>query len=97
MISHLAIVDFSEECSPEQVEDLVARIRALQTIIPNVRSLEAGVATTPTGERLHRLALVATFDSAEDLAAYSTHPKHLEVSALVKELNQSVTGADIVT
>ncbi|WP_051423420.1 Dabb family protein [Arthrobacter sp. MA-N2] len=97
MISHLAIVEFSEECNPEQIDDLVARIRALRTTIPNVRSLEAGVASTPDGGRLHRLALVATFDSVEDLTTYSSHPKHLEVSALVKELGQSVSGADIFT
>ena len=74
-----------ETTSKEDLEKIKTALEELPNFIAELKELEAGINFTQS-ERALDLALISRFDSKEDLSIYATHPKHLEVVALIKEL-----------
>jgi len=68
----------------------------LEGQIPQLRHLEIGVNIVHTG-RSYDLALVAKFDSLEDLQSYLNHPLHVEVVKYLEGNRRSTVTVDYET
>ena len=97
MLRHIVLWKFhpfAEGASRE--ENLRAareRLLTLREEIPVLRSLEVGIDLLHS-ERSFDLALVALFDSKEDLAFYDAHPAHRAVVEFLRPLREKVIAVD---
>ncbi|SNQ45410.1 putative Stress responsive protein [Frankia canadensis] len=92
MIRHVAVIKLSPSSTADQRGELVGMIGALRGL-PQVRSMTVGESVT---EGQADVGMVADFDTADDLATYLTHPRHLEVVAFLGPLRESSMGIDYV-
>ncbi|RYE92567.1 MAG: Dabb family protein [Myxococcales bacterium] len=92
MITHLVFFKL-KDYSVAGAEEVRDRILAMRGRIPQVRHLEAGVDVLRTN-RSWDVALIAHFDSREDLAVYSDHPVHQEFVAWLAGVRESVCAVD---
>jgi hypothetical protein len=96
MITHIVFFKFSNP-SPETVLTARGKLLSMNGIIPLIRHLEVG-ADIIRSERSYDLALLARFDSLEDLQAYQTHPYHAgEIVPYVREISASILAVDYET
>jgi len=66
-----------------QAAEIAALLLPLADTVPGVRSLAVHRNELLDGENWD-LTLIADFDDAEGLAAYSSHPEHLAAVAVIK-------------
>jgi hypothetical protein len=91
MITHIVFFKLKDR-SPENIRRTREVLAGMEGKIPQLRSLEVGI-DVMRSERSYDLALVARFDSLEDLRAYNDHPVHQEVLqyiATVKDISLAV-------
>ena len=69
----------------ELAQNLKSRLEALPQTIREIGHLEVGIDINRS-ERAADVVLVADFESAEQLAAYSRHPAHQEVVSYIREI-----------
>ena len=93
MIVHIVMFAFKEENRAENIAKAKAMLDALVGKIDPLLSMEVGV-DFDRSERAMDLSLIATFETKEGLAAYATHPEHLEVVAFIKEVTMSSKVVD---
>ncbi|MCL6517243.1 MAG: Dabb family protein [Alicyclobacillus sp.] len=91
MLTHVVFFKLRDP-NPENAQRLCRRILELQGQIPVLRSIEAGVDVVRE-PRSYDLALIARFDSLEDMKAYQVHPVH---QALLVELKAEAIGSAAV-
>ena len=90
MVQHIVMWKLKEGADPSEFLDCLA---ALEGVIPQLRAMQVRRTLTPgTG---FDAALVADFDSLEDVAAYKNDPRHLAVSALCKAIRTERCAIDI--
>jgi hypothetical protein len=75
----------------EQARDIAARIRALDAVVPAIRSVTAGPGII---EGNWDVALVVDVDDRDGLEAYATHPVHQEVLAYVRSVMSDRVAVD---
>jgi len=89
MIRHIVMWTFPDEAGgadrAANVERARAGLAALDDLVPGMRSLEV-VTAQERLEHTHDLLLVADFDSEADLAAYSSHPRHVAIASFIAEV-----------
>ena len=99
MIKHIVLWKFLDEAeghTKEENMDIVReRLTALLPIIPLIRSFEIGKDILHS-DMSYDMALIMTFDSMEDLAAYKVHPEHQKVSEYVKNVRCGRVSTDFV-
>lgn len=91
MITHIVFFKLKDR-SPENIQRTRDVLADMEGKIPQLRSLEVGIDVVRS-ERSYDIALVARFDSLEDLRAYNDHPVHQEVIkyiATVKDVSLAV-------
>ena len=82
MVKHIVMWRFKESVNKEEQpalkQDMKEHLEGLQGQIPGLLKLEfkADLLSKST----HDMALVSEFESAKDLANYSSHPKHVAVA-----------------
>lgn len=87
MIRHVAVFRFKPEFDEAQRREWMQMVAELPRHIPQIRAMSVGPDVVK-GANSHDVAIVADFDTLEDLRTYSTHPAHqpvLDVSGPVKE------------
>jgi hypothetical protein len=88
VVDHLVFFAVKEDASAEEVEDLLASMRALKDDVPATVDLSVGEDFSGrSGEYTH--GLFARFEDAAGLQEYMGHPAHL---AVVEKLNATTTG-----
>lgn len=92
MITHIVLFKLADR-SPANVEKTRDILLGLRGKVPTLRHLEVGVNVVPS-DRAYDLALVARFDSLEDLRAYQVHPFHVEVANCIASVRDSVVAVD---
>ena len=92
MVTHVVLFKMKSERA-EDAASLAGRLKSMSSDLPMLRGLEVGVNEVASA-RAYDVALIARFDSMQDLQAYSMHPKHREVLAYVTEVTSSVVAAD---
>jgi hypothetical protein len=80
----------------ETVEEARKVLASLARKIPQFRHFEVGVNIFDS-YRAYDLALVAKFDSLEDLQAYQRHPAYVEVVKYLQGVRKSVVTVDYET
>ena len=67
-------------------------IEALPDRIPFIRKIEVGLNANPA--EAFDIALYSEFDTLDDVKAYSVHPDHVAVAALLKDCKKSRSCVD---
>lgn len=81
MIRHVVMFKFKPEFSQESREEWARQARQLPDGIEEIKSFSLGFDVLEADRSWHA-AIVADFDSIDDVKAYATHPAHLPVIAL---------------
>ena len=92
MITHIVLFKLKDR-SPENIEKARAVLASLSGKIPQLRHLEVGADVLRT-DRSYDLALVARFDSLEDLNAYQIHHEHQQVVKYMLSVRESAVAVD---
>jgi len=95
MINHIVLIKLVHS-NEETIEVAKTALARLEGQIPQLRHLEIGVNIVHTG-RSYDLALVAKFDSLEDLQSYQNHPLHVEVVKYLQGNRRSSVTVDYET
>jgi Stress responsive A/B Barrel Domain len=95
MITHIALFKLVHT-NPETVEEAKKVLAGLAGKIPQFRHFEVG-ANIFESYRSYDLALMARFDSVEDLEAYQRHPAYVEVVKYLQGVRQAVVTVDYET
>lgn len=67
-------------------------IEALPAKIPFIRRIEVGLNANP--DEVFDIALYSEFDTMDDVKAYSVHPEHVKVAALLKDCKKARSCVD---
>lgn len=89
MIKHIVIWSMKDGVTAEQKAQMKARLEGLADQVSELQKIEVGI-----DAGCSTMSLCSEFNSAEDLAAYQTHPDHLVVAAFVKSLVAGRTVCD---
>ena len=91
MLHHVVVIRLQEGVTDAQVAEVLAGLAALPAAVPQIRSFTCGrnLGLTPNAADL---AFHATFDNADDFAAYREHPAHKAFGAdVLRPVMASVT------
>ena len=91
MIRHIVLWKFRPGTEAEQ-EKFLTGLAALQGVIPQLKRSQV---LRSVGEGNCDAALIADFDSLEDVAVYKADPRHQAVSALCKSIRESRAAVDL--
>ncbi len=98
MIKHVVLFKFkafeNEDEKQKKEQEIKAALLALKDKIDVLKSIEVGINSNPNED--FNIALTTTFESFDDLNTYAKHPAHLEVAALIKEVNEKRACVDYV-
>lgn len=82
MVYHIVMWRFKEEVEDSQKADLKKamseQLGALVGKVPGLLTVD--FVENPITSSTHDIALVTTFEKAEDIAVYATHPDHVYVA-----------------
>ncbi len=95
MITHIVLFKLVHN-NAETVDEARKILSSMAGRIPQLRHLEVG-ANLFHSYRSYDLALVAKFDTLEDLQAYQNHPVHVEVVKYMQGVRQSAVSVDYET
>ena len=95
MITHIALFKLVH-ANAETLAEAKKVLMGLAGKIPQFRYFEVG-ANIFDSYRSYDLALLAKFDSMEDLQAYQRHPAYVEVVKFLQGVRQSVVTVDYET
>ena len=93
MVVHIVLLEFKEENKEENILKIKKLLEGLEKKIDVLNTMEVGI-NFDTAPRAMDLSLYSTFNSKEDLNAYSVHPEHLNVVEKIKELTLSSKVSD---
>lgn len=91
VLHHIVVIRLKAGVSDAQADTLLAALAALPVAVPQIRSFTCGrnLGLTPNAADL---AFHATFDNADDFAAYRDHPAHKAFGAeVLRPVMESVT------
>ena len=85
MVVHIVMFKFKDENKEANLKLVKKRLENLVNEIEPLKSMEVGIDFNKS-ERAMDLSLYSTFENIEGLKTYATHPAHLEVVEIIKEL-----------
>ena len=94
-LRHVVMFGFTDETTPDQVDEIVARFAALKDLIEGIDSFEWGPNVSPEGLNQglsHCFLLTFATEAARD--AYLPHPDHVAFAEFVKPFIAHVTVLD---
>mgnify|MGYP001277033684 FL=1 len=92
MITHVVLFRLKDR-SPASVEATARVLRDMDGKIEQLRGLEVGVDRLRS-PRSYDIALIAKFDSMEDLNAYQVHPVHRKVVEHMQQAAEASVSVD---
>lgn len=88
-IHHIVLFKLKEEADgrtkAENAVLIKEKLDSLSNKIPQIRYMKTGINFTES-DRAFEVALIAEFDSRQDLDIYQNHPEHLLVVEFIKNL-----------
>ena len=93
MITHIVMFKFKNEASKEDILKIKKALEDLVEKIEPLKSMEVGL-NFKESDRAMDMVLVSTFEDKEGLNIYATHPAHLEVVKVIKELAEYTKVVD---
>jgi hypothetical protein len=95
VIRHVVMLKFKPDFDQSSREDWAERARKLPQQIAEIRSFTLGFDVMGI-ERSWDAAIVADFDSINDVQAYAVHPAHLPVAAISVPNCEQMISVDFV-
>lgn len=95
MIVHIVMLKFKEENRQDNMVKVKALLEALPEKVEPLLSMEVGLDFMQS-ERSFDLVLTTTFNNKEGLSTYATHPDHVSVVNVIKELTEGSKVVDYV-
>lgn len=92
MVTHVVLFKLKDR-SPGNIDKARSVLEGLRGKIPVLKGLEVGVDLLKSG-RSYDIALIARFDSLEDLDAYQSHPAHVEAAGYISGVRESAIAVD---
>ena len=96
MIVHIVCWKYKDGTDSKQRAAHIAALNALNGVIPEIISLEAG-ADIMHLDRSFDTGLISYFADRNALDAYTAHPEHQRVAALGKELAKQAVSVDFLS
>ena len=93
MLTHIVVWKYKPEVAEEQRREHVARLRALEGVIPEIQSFAVG-ADVLRLPRSYDTGLVAVFRDRAGLDAYTVHPEHVAAVDFGRGLTEHVASVD---
>jgi quinol monooxygenase YgiN len=93
MVVHIVMFAFKDENKEANLKRVKEALEALPQKIETLKSMEVGIDFNKS-DRAMDLVLTSTFEDKEGLKDYATHPAHLEVVQLIKELTTASKVVD---
>ena len=90
MVTHIVCHKYTDR---EEAKKIAPMLKALVGVVPGLISMEAG-ADFIGSARSYDLALVAKFETREDLAVYADHPEHVKVKEYIHTVLQNGISVD---
>jgi hypothetical protein len=87
MIDHIVLVKFSDSTTPEQLQEVVDRFKALRSHLTGIVDLQAGLNFSDKNQG-YQVVLSVRFEDRAALAAYGPNPQHQEVAAYIREVGR---------
>ncbi|MCH5327796.1 MAG: Dabb family protein [Coprobacter sp.] len=98
MVKHIVLFKLKETVAPAEkqaiMEQFKSGLEALKTKIPVLRHIEVGINMNPAES--FDMALVTEFDNMDDLQTYATHPEHVAVTQIIKDVKEGRSCVDYV-
>ncbi len=95
MIIHIVMFKFKSENKEANIAKVVELLNALEGKIEVLKSMEVGVDFNQS-ERAFDMSLYSSFETKEALAEYATHPAHLDVVKVIKEVTSESKVVDYI-
>jgi len=90
MVTHIVCHKYTDR---EEAKKIAPMLKALVGVVPGLISMEAG-ADFMGSARSFDLALIAKFESREDLAVYAEHPEHVKVKEYIHTVLEKGIAVD---
>lgn len=94
MIRHIAMLSWTDETTPEQVDAIDEALRSMPQVMPFIRryELERDLGINSN----HDFVVIADFDTVEDYQSYAANPEHQAVTdTLIKPALASIARVQI--
>ena len=95
MIVHIVMLKFKEENKEANLTKIKSLLEELPEKIKPLLSMEVGLDFMHS-ERSFDLVLTTCFETKEGLSTYATHPAHVEVVAVIKEVTEGSKVVDYI-
>lgn len=93
MIRHVVLFKLKAGVTPDELDRWLEMSRRAHARIGSVRAFSIG-ADLMHLPRSYDVAVVADFDSLDDVRTYAEHPEHLPVIELSRELSEHIASVD---
>jgi hypothetical protein len=90
---HAVLINFNDNADESYRAKLAQGVNALPEAVPQVRAVACGADAGLTSGSSD-FAIIVDLDSAEDYAAYDSHPAHRDLVDLIRQGVQSRTVVD---
>lgn len=95
MIHRTVLVKFAETTTPEQLQEVVTRFKALKNHLTGIIDLQAGLNFAEKSKE-YQVVLMVRFEDQDALNAYVSNEEHQAVAAFIKEVGRlDSIGVDI--
>lgn len=87
MIKHIVLVRFKKEITTHQIHQIFEKIRALETVLPSMKSFDYGKYNGST-ERYKGFdyAFYMEFETEKERDEYLIHPEHIKVGKELRSM-----------
>jgi hypothetical protein len=92
---HIAILRFKSHVASAQAEGIMAELRELRKVIPQIKDFSGGTNNSPEGLAKNLThGFVMSFNSPEDRDAYLVHPEHEKIKEKALPLVEDIVIFD---
>lgn len=96
MVKHIVLFKLKESLAPAEKTDIMHRfkdaIEALPATISFIRDIHVGLNENPA--ETWDICLDSSFDTLDDVKAYSIHPAHVAAAGILKEAKENRACVD---
>lgn len=96
MVKHIVLFKLKESLSATEKADIMHRfkaaIEALPATIPFIRDIHVGLNENPA--ETWDICLDSSFDTLEEVKAYSIHPAHVAAAGILKDAKENRACVD---
>lgn len=96
MVKHIVLFKLKESLSADEKLDVMHRFKAAIEALPEtidfIRQIHVGLNINPAEQ--WEICLDSTFDTLEDVKAYSVHPAHVAAASILKEVKSARACTD---